>query len=134
VIDRTFTALLAAVELLKATMQGALAEQFVDPSLWVMATVQLFDPTESENPTLYLKSTFFGVWLAQFVPSLTRRLPAVPALVRLVPPFAVGRAVPEYVNAKVPDVVTGDPAIESRLGTEAATLVTVPPPAPFTQH
>ena len=47
-------------------------------------------------------------------------------VVRLVPPFATGSAVPEYVNANVPEDVIGLPAMLRRLGTVAATLVTVP--------
>jgi hypothetical protein len=44
-----------------------------------------------------------------------------------VPPFATGRAVPDRLIAKVPDVVIGDPLIDKKLGTLAATEVTVPP-------
>ncbi len=50
----------------------------------------------------------------------------VPTVVRPVPPFAVGRAVPEYVMARVPELVTGVPVIERNAGTVAATEVTVP--------
>ena len=45
----------------------------------------------------------------------------------LVPPFAIGSGVPEYVIDIVPEVVIGDPDIDRKDGTEAATLVTVPP-------
>ena len=47
-------------------------------------------------------------------------------VVRLVPPLATGSAVPEYVIAKVPDVVIALPDMLKMLGTVAATLVTVP--------
>jgi hypothetical protein len=47
-------------------------------------------------------------------------------VVRLVPPFATGSAVPEYVIANVPLVVIGLPEMLKMLGTVAATLVTVP--------
>ena len=47
-------------------------------------------------------------------------------VVRLVPPLATGKAVPEYVIANVPDVVIGLPDMLKMLGTVAATLVTVP--------
>jgi len=47
-------------------------------------------------------------------------------VVRLVPPLATGNAVPEYVIASVPDDVIGLPDMLKMLGTEAATLVTVP--------
>ncbi|MES2875523.1 MAG: hypothetical protein V4708_17495 [Bacteroidota bacterium] len=50
------------------------------------------------------------------------------AVVEPVPPFAIGRAVPEYVNASVPEVVTGEPVIDRNAGTVAATEVTVPVP------
>ena len=46
-----------------------------------------------------------------------------------VPPLAAGNAVPEYVIASVPDDVIGLPDMLKMLGTEAATLVTVPPVA-----
>ena len=45
-----------------------------------------------------------------------------------VPPEVVGSAVPERVSASVPEDVIGDPAIERKLGTVAATEVTVPTP------
>jgi len=54
-----------------------------------------------------------------------RTPPEVPA-VSAVPPFATGSAVPEYVNANVPEDVIGLPEMLRRLGTVAATLVTVP--------
>lgn len=41
-----------------------------------------------------------------------------------VPPDVVGRAAPERVNAKVPEVVIGDPEIDRKEGTVAATEVT----------
>jgi hypothetical protein len=40
--------------------------------------------------------------------------------------LAIGSAVPEYVIAKVPEVVMGDPVIDKNAGTLAATEVTVP--------
>jgi hypothetical protein len=43
-----------------------------------------------------------------------------------VPPFATSKAVPDNPIARVPEVVTGDPVILRKLGTDAATLVTVP--------
>jgi hypothetical protein len=43
-----------------------------------------------------------------------------------VPPLVVGNAVPDKVNANVPLVVMGDPAMDKNDGTVAATLVTVP--------
>jgi hypothetical protein len=43
-----------------------------------------------------------------------------------VPPFAIGRAVPDNVIANVPVVVIGEPATDKNDGTVAATLVTVP--------
>jgi len=45
-----------------------------------------------------------------------------------VPPLAIGKAVPEYEMAKVPEVVMGLPDIDRKLGTDAATDVTVPEP------
>ena len=54
-----------------------------------------------------------------------RTPPEVPA-VSAVPPLATGNAVPEYVIASVPDDVIGLPDMLKILGTEAATLVTVP--------
>ena len=46
--------------------------------------------------------------------------------VKPVPPLVVGNAVPDKVNANVPLVVMGEPAIDMKDGTVAATLVTVP--------
>ena len=43
-----------------------------------------------------------------------------------VPPLVVGNAVPDKVNANVPLVVIGEPAMDKNDGTVAATLVTVP--------
>jgi len=47
-----------------------------------------------------------------------------------VPPFANGRALPLYVRAKVPEVVTGEPLTLNIEGAVNATLVTVPEPPP----
>jgi hypothetical protein len=47
-------------------------------------------------------------------------------VVALVPPLAIGNGVPEYVIAIVPDVVIGTPDTDSKDGTVAFTLVTVP--------
>ncbi len=47
-----------------------------------------------------------------------------------VPPFANGRALPLYVKAKVPLVVTGDPLTVNKEGAVKPTLVTVPVPPP----
>jgi hypothetical protein len=46
-----------------------------------------------------------------------------------VPPFKIGRAVPERVTANVPLDVIGDPETERNEGTDKATDVTVPDPA-----
>ena len=43
-----------------------------------------------------------------------------------VPPFATGNAVPEYVNANVPEDVTGLPLTVNIDGADNPTLVTVP--------
>lgn len=66
------------------------------------------------------------VWLG------ARALNAVLAVVCPVPPLAIGKAVPEYVMAKVPELVIGEPVIDKNDGTVAATEVTVPVGA-FTQ-
>jgi hypothetical protein len=60
-------------------------------------------------------------------------LNAAAAVVAPVPPLAIGSAVPDSVNARVPDEVMGDPATERNAGTVAATLVTVPDVAGLTQ-
>ena len=44
------------------------------------------------------------------------------------PPLATGNAVPEYVSAKVPDVVTGLPDTVNIDGADNPTDVTVPVP------
>lgn len=51
-----------------------------------------------------------------------------PEAVTLVPPLAVGSAVPERETAKVPELVTGLPETERKDGTVNPTLVTVPAP------
>ena len=51
--------------------------------------------------------------------------PAV-AVVPPVPPLATGRAVPDSVIARVPELVIGLPATDRKEGTVAATDVTVP--------
>ena len=56
-----------------------------------------------------------------------KALNAALAVVSPVPPLAIGKAVPEYVMAKVPDEVIGEPLIDKNDGTDAATEVTVPP-------
>ena len=43
-----------------------------------------------------------------------------------VPPFATGRAVPDKVTAKVPELVIGEPEMDRKVGTVIATEVTVP--------
>jgi hypothetical protein len=64
-------------------------------------------------------------------PTLTPKAVAtpVPNAVIPVPPLATGKAVPEYVMARVPEDVIGLPAMLKMLGTVAATLVTEPAPA-----
>ena len=52
--------------------------------------------------------------------------PVPVAVVDPVPPFKIGKAVPERVNASVPDEVIGEPEIDRKAGTVAATEVTVP--------
>lgn len=56
-----------------------------------------------------------------------KALNAAPAVVWPVPPLRIGSAVPEYVIAKVPDEVIGEPVTDRNDGTVAATEVTVPP-------
>jgi hypothetical protein len=55
---------------------------------------------------------------------------AFAASVAPVPPFAKGKALPLYVNAKVPLVVTGEPLTVNIDGAVKPTLVTVPLPPP----
>ena len=45
-----------------------------------------------------------------------------------VPPFKTGKAVPDNVIARVPLLVIGEPLIDKKAGTVAATEVTVPVP------
>ena len=49
-------------------------------------------------------------------------------MVAPVPPFAIGKASPLYVRAKVPLVVTGEPPTLNIEGAVKPTLVTVPLP------
>ena len=48
------------------------------------------------------------------------------AVVDPVPPFNIGKAVPESVTASVPELVIGDPETDKNEGTDKATEVTVP--------
>lgn len=58
----------------------------------------------------------------------------VPVLVVTpVPPFRTGSAVPDRVNANVPELVIGEPETLINVGTVAETLVTVPLVAGFAQ-
>lgn len=56
-------------------------------------------------------------------------LPDPVLVVAPVPPFNTGSAVPESETARVPLVVTGEPATLRNVGTVSATDVTVPAPA-----
>ena len=58
-------------------------------------------------------------------------LPVPVLVVTPVPPLRTGSAVPDKVIANVPLVVTGEPEIDKKAGTDAATLVTVPLPLPL---
>ena len=71
-----------------------------------------------------------GVCQDSVVPLEVRTVPAPPGINSPVPPFAIGRAVPERVIANVPAEVIGEPVIVRNEGTDAATDVTVPPPPP----
>ena len=62
-----------------------------------------------------------------------KALNAADAVVCPVPPLAIGKAVPEYEIANVPAVVMGLPLMDKKLGTVAATDVTVPMPAEAAQ-
>jgi len=53
-------------------------------------------------------------------------LPEPVELVTPVPPLATGSAVPDNVTANVPLEVIGEPPIDKNVGTDIATLVTVP--------
>jgi hypothetical protein len=67
-----------------------------------------------------------GVTNAGLVASTT--LPDPVEVVAPVPPLATGKAVPDKLIAKVPELVIGLPATLKNAGTEAATLVTEPTP------
>jgi hypothetical protein len=62
----------------------------------------------------------------QAVPLLVNTLPEDPTAVKLVPPLATGRAVPDKVTAKVPLLVIDAGVTDKKLGTDIPTLVTVP--------
>jgi hypothetical protein len=66
------------------------------------------------------------VWFGQ-VPEIVTFEPATSEGVAVpLPPFATGKAVPEYAIASVPDVVIGEPVTDKKDGTVAATEDTVP--------
>jgi hypothetical protein len=58
--------------------------------------------------------------------ALNTVLPVPVLVVTPVPPLRTGKAVPDKVIAKVPLVVMGEPATDKKVGTDAATEVTVP--------
>ena len=58
--------------------------------------------------------------------ALNTVLPDPVLVVTPVPPLRTGNAVPDKVIAKVPLVVMGEPATDKKVGTDAATEVTVP--------
>jgi hypothetical protein len=100
---------------------------FVTP----VGTVHVDVPAVSKT-TMVLKPPL-GAEEDQFVPSLVKTFPAVPALVKPVPPLATGKAVPDNETANVPEVVIGDPVTCKNAGTVIATLVTVPVPETVAQ-
>lgn len=88
------------------------------------------------KPTAFVPSTvkvLFAPLIVLFVSVSAPVSVAIPAAakdVAPVPPLAIGKAVPLYAIAKVPDVVTGPPLTDRNDGTVASTDVTVPvPPA-----
>ena len=66
-------------------------------------------------------------------PAQEEAVAAIVTAVFAVPPFAMGKAVPDKVTANVPDVVMGEPAIDKNAGTDIATDVTVPEPPTVVQ-
>ena len=69
-----------------------------------------------------------GVCQESVEPLEVKTCPLVPTAVKPVPPFSVGRAVPDKPIARVPDAVIGEPVMERKDGTVAETDVTVPVP------
>lgn len=91
-------------------------------------------PNDTTEPALAALETAMvvaeaspSVGVVRVAPSARTTEPVPVDVVAPVPPFATGSAVPEYEIAKVPETVMGDPVMDRNAGTEAATLVTVPP-------
>ena len=85
----------------------------------IVPLVEPFNPNDKADAT-----PIFGVVRVGEVCKTT--LPEPVDVVLPVPPFKIGRAVPDREIANVPELVIGEPLIERNAGTEAATEVTVP--------
>lgn len=135
----------AAVVLVAVSTCPALGGAAVETVTLLPVVVRLSVPVErltskaAALPVAFVRTMALGVPASPLYstgapaePILTPRAVAmpVPKEVIPVPPFATGSAVPLKVIAKVPLVVTGEPVTERKAGTVAATLVTVPVPAP----
>jgi hypothetical protein len=100
--------------------------------------VEPVPPLATGRVPVTLVAAFTNVVAVEPVPPLaTGRVPVTfvarftnVVAVEPVPPLAIGSAVPEYEISKVPEVVIGLPEIDKKVGTDAATEVTVPPPPP----
>jgi hypothetical protein len=77
--------------------------------------------TDPNEPVVVVVIGIVGVVHTFIVALDTRICPDVPMVIRPVPPEVVGIAVPEYVTAKVPVVVIGDPVTVNAEGTVIAT-------------
>ena len=84
--------------------------------------------TQAGTPELLVKSpALLAVAKLAITPhELPHNKSLTVTVVRPVPPFATGRAVPDKPTANVPLVVTGEPEIDKKLGTVIATDVTEP--------
>ena len=83
-------------------------------------------------PNPVLRVSRFAPHACTFVPIASPKAERAPlADVALVPPLSMGSAVPLRLIARVPLEVMGEPEMDRNDGTVAATLVTVPVPAPL---
>jgi hypothetical protein len=102
-----------------------------------LSPVAVVESAVSNCPSVPTGSLAFKVEYVNISPLVVKgdkAAKAEAAEVAPVPPFAIGKAVPDKVTAKVPDVVIGEPETLKKLGTVKATDVTVPEPLPVDGH
>jgi hypothetical protein len=118
----------APVPVSSVTAEARLADDGVAKKVATPAPNPL-TPVEIGRPVAFVNVTLAGVPSVGVtsVGEVDKTVLPVPVeVVTPVPPFATGKAVPEYAIASVPAVVIGEPVTDKNDGTVAATEDTVP--------